>query len=58
METGRATSKRVRTVLSSNEEAVRESKVKDTLTFLRSEVSTVTKALETLSRFADKGIVK
>jgi hypothetical protein len=46
--TGRTTSKWVRAVLSSNEEAVQDVKLMNKSTFTKSDVSTATKALETL----------
>jgi hypothetical protein len=57
-ETGRMTSKWVRTVLSLNKEAVECLKLMDKSAFLRSDVATVMKALETLSKFAYQGMVK
>jgi hypothetical protein len=58
-ETARTTSKWVRAALSANgEEAVHDLKLMDKSTFSKSDVETVMKALETLSKFADKGMVK
>jgi hypothetical protein len=57
--TGRTTSKSMRTALSANEEeAVQDLKPMDNSTCLKRELATVMTALETLSKFADKGMVK
>jgi hypothetical protein len=49
----------VRIVLSSNEEdEIQDPKLMNNSTFMKSEVVQAMKALETLSRFAYKGIVK
>jgi hypothetical protein len=45
-------------LISNEEEAVPDQKLMDKSTFTRGDVSTVMKALETLSKFAHKGMVK
>jgi hypothetical protein len=56
---GRTTTKWVRTALNENEEkAVQDLKLRDKSTFLKSDMATVMNALETLSKFADKGMAK